>query len=858
MVDIPDNASDFTAGDTLLFYKADNAKMVFLSGDRARNTTGLVVWQTDGTAAGTRNLSSTSRVGIGPDNLIASGDLIFYEGDRREGDDSRALYQGRSQAGDPALGVFWDSPGNAFPFEGHLFLTGESNPDPLNLLKATKGGKGESSNPINFRVSITGDPIFDPVSYAVLPNGALFDGASRDALLVIGNDTNDVLSLFEIQLSEIGRLENTFSSRRLATLPIDAQALVVAGGRIFFMAQNQAGGGLELWETDRTQGGTRQLTEVNEFGNAAFTELRDVGGGLFFLFDDGAQERVHRLDGDEMVPVSGAPEAPSDLVANEDRLFFLFQDQFWASNALGNDVSALEAASAGDVVLGVSVAGIEGGAEDLLSDVSASALGPLSTVDLSAGLHTVELDLTEAIKLALDAGFSSVAVRLERIEGGGLVVVENGSANLSTGLLLGQASPGVLVDLYDEQGRLVRAATSVVDMRTFGAGTYFMRIYDPRPTREVSLPFTLEVLAPIAGDAHPSTDHDLIRGGDGDDRIVGNHGLDRLFGDSGFDAFRAESIEIRDLDTVAQEVVSTPPSSEFSSRFVPLVDPVVLRPEDGTDPGLRVGVARALGVPVTRGFDGNPYVDRVFRASEVAEITRLDLSSTGVRDLSGLEQASNVRVLNLGSNADEQEGILYDGEPMDGVDTLVDFLGDDGEQHGIVHNDVHLDRELEKARFGSTSLSFGSNIGTLFNTVELPKTTQLGESFTLAAFVLLERHGNTRLFSSFSGSGAVLDREFLFDFNPNASGAINGLRVVWGSSVLDVPAQFDNGQFHHLALTYDKGSLVFYLDGQEVGGADSFGPGFYDSVRNLRVGEDAGGRVNEQLIGKCGRHPCFT
>ena len=108
--------------------------------------------------------------------------------------------------------------------------------------------------------------------------------------------------------------------------------------------------------------------------------------------------------------------------------------------------------------------------------------------------------------------------------------------------------------------------------------------------------------------------------------------------------------------------------------------------------------------------------------------------------------------------------------------------------------------------------------------------------------------GLTRLFSTFPGSGGVGGR-FIFDFDPNASVEGIGLRVILPDVTIAVANDtFSVDEPHHLAATYDAGELRIYLDGTEVASASTSGNVDLGEFP-LRVGEDLGGAVNENLIG---------
>ena len=169
----------------------------------------------------------------------------------------------------------------------------------------------------------------------------------------------------------------------------------------------------------------------------------------------------------------------------------------------------------------------------------------------------------------------------------------------------------------------------------------------------------------------------------------------------------------------------------------------------------------------------------------------------------------------------------------------------------------------------ATVVEFGSGGGQ--GAIVIPGTMRLGRRFTLAASVKTSNRGSTRLFSCYRGTGPFVSGELVLDFDP-----MSGLRLVVNGQIAESPTErFDDGKWHHLAITYADGSVAFYLDGRAVGSARVEIGGVHlagvSDVRryfaragdfpdagihlgdDLRVGGDAGGRFvtyRDEAFGK--------
>lgn len=192
--------------------------------------------------------------------------------------------------------------------------------------------------------------------------------------------------------------------------------------------------------------------------------------------------------------------------------------------------------------------------------------------------------------------------------------------------------------------------------------------------------------------------------------------------------------------------------------------------------------------------------------------------------------------------------ILLDGEGDSGT-TATDKLTADGAQdptflQGTV-NGVIVDNTPANAAHGSSSFQFQATGGdpNVMNRLMLPGTTSLGSSFTLAAMVKGSVDGRMELFSSYLG-GNPHGNIVRFEVNAGGDGAYSRLRFAvgpnvdittstWGSVSLD-------GNYHHVAVTFDNGIIKFYRDGVNIESYDESGTitSFTNGDDNIYVGNN--------------------
>lgn len=176
--------------------------------------------------------------------------------------------------------------------------------------------------------------------------------------------------------------------------------------------------------------------------------------------------------------------------------------------------------------------------------------------------------------------------------------------------------------------------------------------------------------------------------------------------------------------------------------------------------------------------------------------------------------------------------VLY-GFDTDETTRVGDWLTVDGAQDATPLGDFGL-TSLGRGAFGAKAGEFSSNS---FSALEIPGTSSLGGSFTLAAMISESHDDFSRLFCSYDG-GTVDANELLFDVNPSVSGTAFGVRAIVNGTSVTRNVYFADSKYHHVALTYDHGQLAMFLDGAQIGPAAAVPSAPVSLARNLRFGED--------------------
>src|SRR5262245_28520066 len=626
-----------------------NGTLFFTAND---GINGVELFKSDGTTASLlRNINTGIGASSNPANLTAVGSTLFFAANdgvngvelwKSDGTTTSLVRNINGAAGASS------NPANLTAVGSTLFFTADDGTTGTELWKSD-GTTAGTSILLNMNAAATGSNVGNLTNV----NGILYFTANDGVHGVELWRTNGTL----LGLARLATVNTGFNGLT------NFSQLTAAGNALYFTAF-QATTGVELWRYDVPTNTLRRLTDIAPGPvSSSPSELTVLGNTLFFAADAGARTtELWKTDGAVAgtVKVSAVPRGVSELTAADSRVFFTARDSsgalgVWLTDGTATGTKRLADAPLINRSLQIRVLDGEGDGAPTSLDATAAA-GPAISRDLStvSGI-LIDVDLTSVVRAALQAGKTRLTLRL------GLdspnppsPVVLFSSTDLShqTGLeIVTRQSTGVLADLYDAEGARLAAGQSIVDLLTLAAGTFYLRVYNPSvagPTGAVS--FTIEATPPIPGFSQPASDRDVIRGGDGDDILIGNEHLDRLFGERGTDLFVAEATEIGETLEVG-ESRRDPAIGEGTA-----LSQRELRPSDAIvdayfhDQGLRVAVARALGIPVTTSADGVPLVQEPIRASGMAGLTHLDLTGLGIADLRGLEFATNVRSLALAGN----------------------------------------------------------------------------------------------------------------------------------------------------------------------------------------------------------------
>ena len=671
------------------------------------DTTGQQLWTTDGTAAGTVRITSITGT-PGFDHLTAFRGRVYF--DAVAGTKGRQLYETIGSSG-----VYTASPKTNVSggivvsnivadknhlyystFEGTTTIIGRGSFDEYDLWHIDR----YFLNPAN-------------IGTAVMPageeDGLLVESAFMDSELYFAGyyfDTTWHTRIYKISGATVTGLGNANAGWS------GPRAFAGVDGLMFFVTYDNK----QIWETSSTAGNVQQIDYPDlfeTFTNDNYTPRAISCNGMVFLTVEGRDAglplgakalsiTVGAGNHGVVTEIASGAVHIGGLTSLGDTAVFELNDHLYVSDSTGRSLHELYMNSGlGDVVtlgsqaifsgrlpgsttdrtiwtadsdsalpvtaqpgstgtLTVELLDEEG--DGVITPRDGSAAGTVAASTTVGALYdtvqTITLDVTDAVLAAIGRGDSSLTLRVSVDPS---LFVEAYRLDPQTGegsAVRVTRQPGVVMDVFDANGGMLYEGLNAVDMRAMAAGTYYLRVRNPLGEQNGPLPFAIEVDPPQAGWAWTATDNDLIHGGDGEDAIVGNGGLDRLFGDSGDDAFRAEAVEVRDLEN--SEKLTPPDAAErIVNSSVPAVDPLVNGAVN--DPVLVAALAAALDVPAVPAPGGGLDFGVPVHASDLGTIVRLDLSNLGLTDLTGIEYATNLLSLNVSGNS--LHGLLGPLEP---------------------------------------------------------------------------------------------------------------------------------------------------------------------------------------------------
>ncbi len=269
----------------------------------------LGLWATNGTAAGTTEIggladagvSGASSTGLNPANMVAFGNEVLFEGS----DDSASgigLWEtngtaagtteigGLSDAGVSGVSSFGFQPSNMVAFGNEVLFEGQDSAGHFGLWETngTAAGTTEIGGLSDAGVSGASASGLQPANMAVFGGEVLFEGADSAGHAGLW-ETNGTAA----GTTEIGGLENAGVSGASST-GLQPSQMVAFGGEVLFQGFDSAGH-FGLWETNGTAAGT---TEIGGLGDAGVSGASSTGLDPFNMAVFGGEVLFQGRDSD--------------------------------------------------------------------------------------------------------------------------------------------------------------------------------------------------------------------------------------------------------------------------------------------------------------------------------------------------------------------------------------------------------------------------------------------------------------------------------------------------------------------------------------------------------------------------------